>query len=113
MLLVHHQNDEIPESETGPTVQVAEQLSREGSPVPQDNLAATQSKEGPNALSTPPPEAQSPDLSEEPKYVETGKMKLNFQLVLYSGRYKGGAGGPVPPPFSDFFFTKANFTSKN
>ena len=113
MLLVHHQNDEIPESETGPTVQVAEQLSREGSPVPQDNLAATQSKEGPNALSTPPPEAQSPDLSEEPKYVETGKMKLNFQLVLYSGRYKGGSWGSCAPPFSDFFFTKANFTSKN
>lgn len=74
------QNEGIPESDEGPTVEVAQPLSREGTPTGEQTLMDSKGKEEPDASATPPPpESQSPepvvDLEQMDTYIESGTIK--------------------------------------
>lgn len=75
------QNEGIPESDEGPTVEVAQPLSREGTPTGEQTLMDSEGKEEPDASATPPPpESQSPepvvDLEQMDTYIESGTIKM-------------------------------------
>lgn len=79
MLRFDFQNEGIPESDEGPTVEVAQPLSREGTPTREQRLMENEGKEEPDASATPPPppESQSPepemDQEQMDTYIESGK----------------------------------------
>jgi len=88
MLCCDFQNEGIPESEEGPTVEVAQPLSREGTPTGEQTMMDSEGKEEPDASATPPPpESQSPepvnDLEQMDTYIESGKMMQNKKLIIH------------------------------
>lgn len=79
MLCCDFQNEGIPESDEGPTVEVAQPLSREGTPTGEQTLIDSEDKEEPDASATPPPpESQSPETVIDPEqmdtYIESGTI---------------------------------------
>ena len=77
MLCCDFQNEGIPESDEGPTLEVAQPLSREGTPTGEQTMMDSEGKEEPDASATPPPpESQSPepviDLEQMDTYIESG-----------------------------------------
>lgn len=79
MLCCDFQNEGIPESDEGPTVEVAQPLSREGTPTGEQTLIDSEGKEEPDASATPPPpESQSPETVIDPEqmdtYIESGTI---------------------------------------
>ena len=76
-LLCFLQNEGIPETDEGPTVEVAQPLSREGTPTGEQTVVDSEGKEEPDASATPPPPvSQSPepttDVEQMDTYIESG-----------------------------------------
>ena len=89
MLCCDFQNEGIPESDEGPTLEVAQPLSREGTPTGEQTMMDSEGKEEPDASATPPPpESQSPepviDLEQMDTYIESGNdvKQKRFKLFL-------------------------------
>ena len=83
-----YQNEGIPESDEGPTVEVAQPLSREGTPTGEQTLMASESKEEPDASATPPPpESYSPepmtDMEQMDSYIESGDETNIFLFNIF------------------------------
>lgn len=77
MFYCDFQNEGIPESDKGPTVEVAQPLSRGETPTGEQTLTDSEGKEEPDASATPPPpESQSTepvvDLEQMDTYIESG-----------------------------------------
>ena len=85
-LCVTFQNEGIPETDEGPTVEVVQPLSREGTPTgEQDAVDTDTKKEEPDAAATPPPpESQSPEPTTELEpldtFIESGDLTCTTQL---------------------------------
>ncbi|RMX54659.1 hypothetical protein pdam_00009337 [Pocillopora damicornis] len=76
------ENEGIPETDDGPTVEVAQPLSREGTPTEQRTIMEENGKEEPDAFSTPPPPVpQSPepttDMEQMDTYIESDAMQYD------------------------------------
>ena len=88
MLCFDLQNEGIPESDEGPTVEVAQPLSREGTPTGEQRLIDNEGKEEPDASATPPPppESQSPepemDQEQMDTYIESGNDAKKERFII-------------------------------
>lgn len=76
-LFLVFQNEGVPEEDTTPLVEVAERMSRDGTPT--DEVGTTVPTEGPDATVTPPPDTQSP----EPE--EYSSPRYDVDIVQYEG----------------------------
>lgn len=87
MMSFDFQNEGIPESDEGPAVEVAQPLSREGTPTGEQTLMDSEGKEEPDASATPPPpESQSPeptvDIEQMDTYIESGNDTKKERFII-------------------------------